>query len=253
MKLYVATPMREPYPHGETARNMFYLAKELTKRGIDCHWMMRFNEPYVHTARNALVHYAMIDKSMTHLLFLDSDVIFTTKNVLDLLAAKVGIIGGLYPRKMVDWESVKSQAGKMDAWHLEHTAAPSLIMSSTERVGSFEDLFKPFEVDALATGFMMIERGVFEKFAAFYPEARCKLRMPEGLTEVVEYFKFSKDEHGEMVGEDVFFCQEAQKMGVKIHVIPAMTTLGHAGTFIYKGCPWCATGAAIHVPREVKC
>lgn len=149
---------------------------------------------YIHDARNKIVD-AALTSGATHLLFIDSDIQFDPSAVNALLKQDKDIIGGLYYRRQPPHYPTINQV-----------EGDKLIVP-----GSFPK-DKPFEVFAVATGFMLIKTSVLRK-----------LEPP--------YFYYGNF-HGRAMGEDVYFCWKAQKKGIKIWCDPTLN-LGHVGEYVF--------------------
>jgi len=96
------------------------------------------------------------------------------------------------------------------------------------------------EVKAGPTGFMMIDRKVFEKMAEAYPEKKTKNRQMVGQkVEVMDefwYTFFETDVHPEngYLGEDIAFCNLWTKIGGRIFA-DTKTKLVHYGGHGFTG------------------
>lgn len=99
---------------------------------------------------------------------------------------------------------------------------------------------EPLEVMETGTGFMMIDRKVFEGFRAAYPEY--EFRPDHNRTEqfngsrmIHAYFDTVIDpESRRYLSEDYMFCQWSRKIGYKVWLCPWME-LKHTGTYIFGG------------------
>jgi hypothetical protein len=87
---------------------------------------------------------------------------------------------------------------------------------------------------------MMIQRNVFERFAAAYPHLSYKpdhVRTEhfDGSREIVAYFDCPIDPKTKRyLSEDYMFCQYTRNAGMKVWLCPWMK-LAHMGTYIYSG------------------
>ena len=110
-------------------------------------------------------------------MFIDSDIGFDPQDVLALAAlAEPGtdkdIVCGPYPKKTISWEKIKravdrgfadEDPNKLDKYVGDYVFNP--VEGVTEiRVN------EPAEVLEGGTGFMMVQRSAFEKYAKAYPD-----------------------------------------------------------------------------------
>ena len=101
-------------------------------------------------------------------------------------------------------------------------------------------LNEPVEVLEGGTGFMIIQRGVFEKFKAAYPHLSYKpdhVRTEhfDGSREIHAYFDCVIDPKTKRyLSEDYMFCQYARDAGMKVWLCPWMK-LEHQGTYVFGG------------------
>ena len=153
----------------------------------------------------------------THLLFMDSDLIFTVGHVKELLLANQPVVGGFYPKK---------QEGR-----LEWVVNP-LIPSPPMR----EDDLQPLKY--IGTGFLCIKREVFEKMIVAYPEL--SFREDYGNRGIAHDFwsmgvyrpKDNPKDEGRYLSEDWFFCARWLDMGGEVFG-HTKVALRHQGTVTF--------------------
>lgn len=149
-------------------------------------------------ARNHLVKSALSHEGVTHLLFLDDDVLVPNDGVarlLDTMASTgIKILGGIYEKKHASGGSVVTTSA----------ADPELIYGNA-MVQAKEGDFEPALVGCTGLGFTLVEASVFRKM----PEPWFQFVLEEGSKRVV-------------VGEDSFFIQKAAYMGIKAAVLPGV-------------------------------
>lgn len=148
------------------------------------------------SARTWLVNQA-IKAGATHLLFVDSDMVFPYEIIPLLLAHKKDIVGVEYNRRQ---------------FPLEKTCEPL-----TERKEK-----EIYQAKHCGTGLMLIDLSIFkEEWIA--PESGKK--MP--------YFTFGRDSQGALsMGEDVWFCNAARDMGFETYIDPTIK-VGHLGVYTF--------------------
>lgn len=132
-----------------------------------------------------------VEKGATHLLFIDSDMLFPSDVLDQLLAREKDIIGVEYNKRKFPLESVTAYFKDVEK-------------SETE----------PFEVGIAGTGVMLINTEVFKN-----PQMD------------VNWFSFGRNAKGEnVIGEDGWFCNTARAAGYKVHIDPVVKVL-HLGEF----------------------
>ena len=105
VKLFVATPMYGGNCNGLYMKACLDLQGLCMKYGIECRFSFLFNESLITRARNYLVD-EFLRSGMTHLLFIDSDILFNPMDVIALAALDKDVIGGPYPKKSINWKAV---------------------------------------------------------------------------------------------------------------------------------------------------
>ena len=178
-KIFVATPMYGGQCHGMYAKSCVDLANLSSKYGMDTKVFYLFNESLITRARNYLVD-EFLRSDATHLMFIDSDIHFNPNDVMALAAladpdSDKDIVCGPYPKKCIAWERVVAavKAGLTDKngpqW-LEQIVGDFVF----NPVGGQSQIAigEPVEVLEGGTGFMMIQRKVFEAWDKAYPEMK---------------------------------------------------------------------------------
>ena len=105
-KLFIATPMYGGQCYGYYAQSVLMLQKTMEREGIETVFSFMFNESLITRARNALTH-GFLNSDATHLLFIDSDIRFNPEDVIAMLKADKEVICGMYPKKEINFASVK--------------------------------------------------------------------------------------------------------------------------------------------------
>lgn len=147
--------------------------------------------------RNTIVERAL-DESCTHLIMMDTDQLYHSDTLLQLLSHDLFVVGALVYRRYPPFDPLMFR-GKINYYQ---------SVNKWEENGLVE-------VDATGTGCLMFNTEVFKT-----------IKKP--------WFKFKKNPNrvkGGVVGEDIGFCSELKKAGYKIYVdtsIPA----GHLSTMV---------------------
>lgn len=152
---------------------------------------------YVHKNRETLVKQA-IEYNYTHLLFVDTDMVWEAGSAKKLLDAKKPIIGANYNERRLPLRSTVKVANKKD----------EIIAYDTSK---FPD--KPVRVHSIATGFMLIDLSI--------------------MKDVPKPWFFFDTKEGEFnMGEDIWFCEQVKKAGYDIWCEPTIK-IGHIGEYRY--------------------
>lgn len=200
------------------------------------------SDSLVPRARNRLVAHFM-DSDATDILFVDADISFTAEDAFSLLACSEPIVGGVYPRKQLDWNRIASAAkAGVPPEQLPHYGFIPVMNWST--VGDFP-LDSLIEVRHLGTGFLRIQREVFTTMIS---------KLGDSIT-----YDFSTDEPlfsgrtgydffptgpdvryplgsggRQYLSEDWAWCELARQCGYKLYAAP-WVRLTHSGHFDYTG------------------
>lgn len=206
-KYFIAVPTNTDIC-GLTSLSLASAAGELSNRGIKYELAFQLGNCHVDDARNTLVT-RFLDSDSTHLIFIDSDIVFTPEALIDLIDARSDFVGASYPYKDDSWDF---------PGHFEHTSF------ADEETGLVP-------IAGLPTGFLKLARGVFDTL-------RDKVQTFHSKTEpgqnVYEFFR--RDiENGTRIGGDIYFTKLAAKHGIKPMLSPKIV-LGHTGSKTWTGC-----------------
>lgn len=240
-KLFVATPMYGGQNHGLYMKACLDLQGMCIQYGIEVKFSFLFNESLITRARNYLVDEFLHRSDCTHMLFIDSDINFNPQDVIAMLALDKDVIGGPYPKKAIKWGNVK-KAVQMHPDIEPHTLEKltgDYVFNPVKGTAQFS-VSEPLEVMEIGTGFMMIKREVFPKFAEQYPHLKYKPDHVgqahfDGSRYIHAYFDTVIDPKSERyLSEDYMFCQWWRNMGGQIWLCPWMRTT-HIGTYHFTG------------------
>lgn len=134
-----------------------------------------------------------VEKGATHLLFIDSDMLFPPTALKTLLSRDKDIIGVEYHKRQFPLQTVTAYDPKVEK-------------SETE----------PFRVGVAGTGLMLIKTAVFKN-----PKMN------------KNWFSFGRNAEGKnVIGEDGWFCNTAKEAGYNVWVDPTIKVL-HLGEYGY--------------------
>jgi hypothetical protein len=200
----------------------------------------------------------MSDPQTTHVLFIDNDITWNPFDILKLIIADKPIVGGAYPLKNYNWDKFLNKDGDFDATEMqscidkknEHHILNNIIddknmiqynllrYNINYLSNSLEIYGNLTKVRHLATGFMMIQRGVFDKMMKAFPSTKYvdDVNFLRGDENNYAYALFDCGvEDGHYFSEDWLFCKRWSKMGGDVW-LDVSINLMHTGIEDYKGC-----------------
>ena len=235
-------------PYMESLIQTFSMCKDLGLR-MKIHFCR--NDSLVSRARNNLIAKAMSHTSATHMMFIDADITWEPADILKLLLADKGVVGGLYPIKNYNWTNISSDPNfyssllrRKENSELKN-AMSDLDFLKTNMVKynvNYESTMLNVnnniaKVKHLATGFMMIKREVIETMYRGYPNTKYTddVGFLHGVENDYAYALFDCGvEEGHYFSEDWLFCHRWSKMGGGVY-IDVTINLDHTGIETYKG------------------
>jgi hypothetical protein len=232
--IFVATPMYGGQCTGVYVQSLINMVGQFSAMGhkVSCAFM--FNESLIQRARNNMAH-QFLKSEADYLFWIDADIKFRPEDALRMLMADKDVIGGIYPKKEINWGGVR-EAAKADKENLQNFTGSfvvNLINANSGNVVVRQD--QPCEVAALGTGFMLIKRHVLEKLKKKVKRYKNDMTaLPYG-EEIHEFFGVPIDkESGRLLSEDYDFCHKWRKAGGKVYAAP-WCQLGHMGTYLFEG------------------
>ena len=246
-KILVTTPMYGGMCGGQYTKSTADLAKLAMQYQMTIDFFYLFNESLITRARNYCADEFLRNTDYTHLMFIDSDIGFDPHDVLSLAAladpeGDKDILCGPYPKKTISWEKIKLAVDKGFADENPQNLGKYVgdfvfnpVQGATEIA-----IEEPCEVMEGGTGFMMIQRKTFEKYAEAYPELmyvpdHVRSEHFDGTREIMCYFDALIDPKSKRyLSEDYMFCQWARAIGLKVWMCPWMQ-LSHMGSYNFAG------------------
>ncbi len=190
----VAVPQRVQHPkHSVPCLNGFHPGQHIHARVYSV-----FGLDYAE-ARNSLVQAALSDDAITHVLFVDDDVLMPRNGLAKLLEYNLPIVSGTYCKKNAALETGVTAIGPDDAYIVSQQCVPY-------RHGDME----PIVVSCTGGGFILIDVEVFQQLGE-RPYEFIVDQTPQG--------------NRVRIGEDSLFCQKAAAKGIKTAVVPGLCGL----------------------------
>jgi hypothetical protein len=199
VKILLGVPMFGAKCEGIFCRSAMDLAVVTSQFGVPLQLYFLFNESLITRARNYIADEFM-RSDCTHLMFIDSDIGFSSQDVLALAAlatddSPYDIISGVYPKKTISWEKIKTAVDKGFADEDPNNLANfvgDFVFNPLPGVAQIP-INQPVEVLETGTGFMMIRRSAFEKVKANRPDLsyrpdHVRTDAFDGTREIMAYF-----------------------------------------------------------------
>ena len=238
--IFICTPMYGGQCHGAYTQSLLGLNQVFTD-GTKISYGFMFNESLIQRGRNALVQHAR-KTDFTHLMFIDSDIRFNPHDLKRMVEADVDVIGGIYPKKEINWETaIAAHQRGIPLDQLKHYTGAFVVNLVGYAPSMTVPIDKPAEVANLGTGFMLIKRHVFDKLekkklVQKYRNDVGDLNKNVGYGEEITEFFSCPIEEGtrRLLSEDYAFCQLVRKAGMKVWCAP-WVKLAHVGSYIFEG------------------
>lgn len=230
--IYVATPMYGGMCYGVYVQSLLRAVSVLSAKGHTVACAFMFNESLITRGRNHMVH-GFLKSEATHLMWIDSDIKFRAEDLERMIEADVDVIGGIYPKKEINWNTVRQAVERGDKALERHTGAFVVnLVGNAREVTVNRDI--PAEVENLGTGFLLTKREVYEKLMPHTPKYLADMNMVAGE----EIYAFFQDPicpvSRRFLSEDYHFCTEWRKIGGQVFAAP-WCELGHQGTYLFEG------------------
>lgn len=233
--IFIATPMYGGMCHGSYAKSLFQTMKFLLDKGYEVQFRDMYNNSIITEARNLFTH-MFLKSNATHLFFIDADQSFKPEDVLRMIEEDKDIIGGVVPKKQINWDSVSNAVRHgVPADSLKYTSG-NFNLALLDNQNQPHDFTKSFEVSHIGTGMMIVKRSVFETMKDHVPEYIYAGDGVQGIGAgelLHQYWECGIDDK-KWMGEDVNFCHIWRKLGGKIYAAPYAKTT-HIGSYEFSG------------------
>ena len=191
------------------------LQEALQEAGIEVVISFVTGESLVQRGRNVLVHNFLLT-DCTHLLFVDTDIHFEPKTIMNMIATGFDLVATPYPRKTFD----KTSMAKAIERGMNPVEASDYVLNfATRPVNGVETISLEVSkgcvrVHDAPTGCMLVHRSVFVRMAEAYPEiAYISDATNQGGATMFAFFDCFIDADKRYLSEDYAFCRRWQKMG----------------------------------------
>ena len=238
MSIFIGVPCYGGMIHANFAQCLMGVSRALAQNKINHTIEFLGSDSLISRARNSIVAKFYSQPEWSHLLFLDSDLMFSGESVLKMIQEDKELIGCPYPKKIYNWEKV-AQTIKDGKDVNEHKPLLTDInynfLSSKEEVEINDTCVK---VKDIPTGFMLIKRSVITSLMMAYPERKYKNNIAGQGEDNSKDFYFDLFSTGVVNGfylsEDYYFCHLVRSLGIECWLETGFT-LGHIGKETFYG------------------
>jgi len=201
----IGVPQRIQHPkHAVPCLNGFHPGQHIFAR-VHSVFGMDYAE-----ARNALVKAALSEETITHILFLDDDVLMPKDGLDRLLSYNLPIVSGTYCKKNSKLETGVTAIGE----------DPEYIVSQ-QCVPYEHENYEPIVVSCTGGGFILVNLEVYSKM-----QERMRSQWPDKPEKWNQWYEFLLTQDNRVrVGEDSLFIQKAAADQIKTAVVPGLCAL----------------------------
>jgi len=223
MKVFIPLICYNHTCNTEWMMSILKLLNSAKETGLNMSFYPIFFESLVSRARNAAVAHFLEDEENTHLLFIDSDIIFEPEDVYRLIQAEKDVIAGMYPKKYIVWDRLKKDP---NAERVDFPIGGEIKVT--------EDDF--IESSYLPTGFLMIKREAILKLIEQHPELKYKNDIDGYMGGEDNFYNLFNAgiRNGIYESEDWGFCSLWKESGGQVLIHPDIN-LKHVGWHEYSG------------------
>lgn len=240
-KLFIGMPTYGGMMNTLTAKSLIDLNSLCLQYGVEVKFSFLMNESLIQRARNYITDEFLNRTDCTHMMFIDSDIVFNAQDVITLLAMDLEIAGGPYPKKSIEWGQLNKALKKNPNIPVSEyeKLTGSIVFNPIGGTTKFS-VTEPVEVAEVGTGFCMYRREVFEKFQEAYPEYMYKPDHVgqanfDGSREICSFFNVHIDPKSRRtLSEDYLNCHQMRDIGIKVWLAPWIV-LAHCGSYIFQG------------------
>lgn len=203
----------------KTLTGVYQTTRDLVRQGIGLELITVVNDSIVHHMRSNLANFFYHNTDATHLLWVDSDIGFTSADVIKLIELKTEFAAATYPKKVLPIRYTCDLPPEGIIWNQDRTA---------------------IEVAHVGCGFQLLARSAFERIQKTFPELKYSprsesRRLSEAeLVDSYHYYDTYKNKEGVLVGEDYAFCNRFRQAGGTIWLRPDIA-LHHVGSHVFTG------------------
>jgi len=167
MTIFIGVPCYGSQLLCQFAQCLIKLTTLLTNHKIPHKLEFLGSDSLISRARNTIVAKFYSNPEFTHLLFLDSDLMFAPEAVLQMLSADKELIGCPYPKKIYNWQKVISVLKEKET--IDETLKPLLTDINYNLLPVPQNVESTLvKCKDIPTGFMLIKRSLINLSEDYY-------------------------------------------------------------------------------------
>ena len=239
IKLFVATPV-----HSEVS---IHYMQSVFKLQAKCHekkipiMLQLMKSSLVTQGRNLCVS-EFLNSGYTHMLFIDSDILFDADSIFKMIEKDEEVLSIPYPMKVIQWDKVMNKLRDIPSMNKDQASTsgnmyPVRIKDKEDDITVTNGMI---ELSHSMTGCLLIKREALEKMMKAYPELTIKQEtMIDGEKQLRKNFynffdTYYDKETKRYYGEDFAFSRLWNKIGGKCYAL-ITEYITHVGEFQYTG------------------
>tara|TARA_R110002012_G_scaffold121029_1_gene270409 strand:- start:125 stop:961 length:837 start_codon:yes stop_codon:yes gene_type:complete len=239
VKLFVATPV-----HSEVSihymQSVFKLQAECNRKKVPI-MLQLMKSSLVTSGRNLCVS-EFLNSNYTHMLFIDSDILFSVDSIFQMLDKEEEVLSIPYPMKNIQWDKVIEKWKGIPSMNYQQ-ACTSGNMYPVRIKGDEDDITVKdglIELSHSMTGCLMIKREALEKMIKAYPDLTIRQETmidgkPELRKNLYNFFDTYYDKESKLyLGEDFAFSRLWTKIGGKCMAL-ITEYITHVGDYQFTG------------------
>lgn len=229
--ILVVTPAYGGLAYVGYISGLLKLERVCREKNIKIDYEFCYNESLIPRARNTLTDLFYNKTDYTHLLFLDADIQFDGEDIIKMLDYDKPLVGGVYPKKSINWEKItelvnKNNENELTCENIQAIVKDSVVILLEDPTINLNDDF--IETKYAGTGILLIQRIVLDKMRESFPN---DVYTRGGTTDFFRYFD-TELKDGIYLSEDYWFCDRWRQLGGKVYLYTKFRCR-HWGTYAY--------------------